>query len=201
MTMKCDTNTRRVGIDMDGPIANTDPVLRHLLSKRIKRTIHQHEVTDWHYWKCIPEVTEEMVYSALDEFHSEWLLKVPIVPGAAYGINELYRRGYRLSIVTFRSTDTLENTEDFMEMHGISNPETGFIMCSGMDKVRACLNWNISVMIEDRYETAVALANAGIQVLMTSFPWNAQKPHVDGIRCVYSWVDIIDCFEKGYVKV
>jgi uncharacterized HAD superfamily protein len=193
-----DLEQRQIGIDMDGPIANTDPVLRYLLSKRIKRTIHQHEVTDWHYWQCIPEVTEEMVYSALDEFHSEWLLKVPIVPGAVYGINELYRRGYNLSVVTFRSESVRTDTGKFLKNHGVDIP---LIISPSTSKVQVCLDNNIFVMIEDRYETAVALANAGIQVLMTSFPWNIQKPQVDGIRRVYSWVDIIDCFEKGYVKI
>lgn len=187
----------KIGIDMDGPIANTDPVLRHLLSQRIKRNISQHEVTDWHYWKCVPGVTEDMVYSVLDEFHAEWLLKVDVVPGAINGIKFLQQRGHDVSVVTFRSESARLDTKKFMELHGIEIP---LIMSPSTNKVQVCIDNNTSIMVEDRYETAVQLAHAGIQVLLTSFPWNSSKPHVDKIRRVYSWADIIDVFEKGYVR-
>lgn len=184
-----------IGVDMDGPISNTDPILRMLLEHRIKRRIHPHEVTDWHYWKCIPEVTEEMVYEILDEFHNQWLLDVPVVPGAAYGIKTLQKMGFSPAVVTFRAASAYDTTFQYMLRNNIYIP---LLMSLSTDKVQVCQDNNISIMIEDRYETAVQLAKAGIQVLMTNFPWNANKPHVDGIRRVYSWVDIVDVFKSGY---
>lgn len=60
---------------------------------------------------------------------------------------------------------------------------------SERDKLLACHKLNVDIMIEDKPEVALNLANNGIRVLLFDCPYNQEVYH-DNITRVYSWKQI-----------
>lgn len=63
------------------------------------------------------------------------------------------------------------------------------------DKLNGCRKFNVEIMIEDKPDVAVYLAEKGIQVLLFDAPYNRSISNTNIIR-VYSWENIYNYLEN-----
>jgi len=59
------------------------------------------------------------------------------------------------------------------------------------DKYKACRHFNVEVMIDDRPEIVLYLAERGIRVLMMDAPYNQDVQHENVVR-VFGWKDVYE---------
>lgn len=115
-------------------------------------------------------------------------------------INELSSSGFNFHSITARKFATDNNCLGYMARKMFSDwlnknnlKFSSYHFCSEdrsmYDKLLACKKLNVNVMIEDRADVALHLADNGIMVLLFDAPYNKFLQHKNVIR-VTSWEDI-----------
>ncbi len=89
--------------------------------------------------------------------------------------------------ITARETGLRHTTEHWLEKHGL--PNIPLHMLGAHDKVPTALALGCTLFIEDRYETAIAMADRGIPVLLFDTAYNRGKAH-SLITRVNSWGEV-----------
>lgn len=173
-------STKLVCVDMDDVISDLDGWVRQL------RDLRGGEASD--HWALLEKHK--------DEFYREGRFKdLPPIVGAPEGMQELKRRGYMIVIVTARPqwqykrlyADTLE----WLQLYSVPQDHILF----NKDKVEACFQhlkpaWP-TAFIEDHARNALALAEAGIPVLLFDHPRNQELVHANVTR-VYGWSGVLE---------
>lgn len=126
--------------------------------------------------------------------------KCPPREGTKRVIEKLNKEGYELHEVTARKFVTMKNPLGlyskklllkWYKKHGLEFKS--IVFCSekntGVEKTNACLNLNIKIMVEDRPEIAVKLAEDDITVLLFDAPYNQNCSGERIVRC-FSWDDV-----------
>lgn len=120
--------------------------------------------------------------------------------GAASVLSQLVAEGNSIHEITARKFVTWKNflgrcsKKWFMEWCTENGFEFSSItFCSEkdgpQDKYKACKRLEVDIMIDDRPEIVLYLAERGIKVLMVDAPYN-QEVHHENIRRVQSWNEI-----------
>ena len=144
---------------------------------------------------------EEFVFGLfnLDDYCS----KEPPRDGAIEVTNKLNNEGHQLHEVTARKFTTFDNFlgkhyrrlfETWLNKH-FSGVFKSIEYCSETDsptdKLIACSKLGVNVMIEDKPEVALHLANNGIKILLVDAPYNQELEHPNMIR-VNNWHQIYE---------
>lgn len=189
--MKTALSLLKVGVDLDGVLNNMGEMLLAALqaagSVPAEKTLD--DVTDWHYSKCFPGVTEEMVWEILKEGEVFWNA-VPD-PLAREVMQDLHDYGVELHIVTSRDFSGYHRkiTEGWLREHGFPYDRLEIVV-SGKEKLTYANQHRIDVVIEDKAETAVDLARNVRLSLLLDRPYNRGIAPVSNLRRVYSWGEI-----------
>lgn len=135
----------------------------------------------------------------LDNYCSEEPPRV----GAVEVLNKLKNEGHELHEITARKFTTFNNAlgshyrklfENWLKQH-FSGVFKSIQYCSEVDsptdKLIACSKLGVNVMIEDKPEVAIHLANNGIKVLLVDAPYNQELEHPNMIR-VKNWYQVYE---------
>ena len=126
--------------------------------------------------------------------------KWPPRAGAAEVINRLHGEGHKLYEITARMFVTQKNPLGWYSRHMFRNwvKEYGFqfediCFCAEErapeDKLSGCRKYGVDLMIDDKPEVALYLADHGIRVLLFDTLYNQGTEH-ENITRVYNWEDI-----------
>lgn len=126
----------------------------------------------------------------------EW----PPRPGAVETVNRLHAQGHRLYEITARMFATKKNPMGWYSRRMFRNwiREHGFLFddayfCSEEhspeDKLAGCRKYKVDLMIDDKPEVALYLADNGIVVLLFDTLYNQGVEHENIIR-VHDWEEI-----------
>jgi len=115
-------------------------------------------------------------------------------------ITDFASKGYELHEITARKFTTYRNFwgaiyrrmfRKWLKRHNLSFRSIQFCSetYSPRDKLMACMKLDVDVMIEDKAEVAMFLAENGVQVLLFDAPYNQEIEHKNITR-IYSWKQI-----------
>lgn len=180
----------RICVDIDGTI--TDPFYWvDDVNQHFDKSIKPEEIKTYHIHKAhnIPE-DEFLEYYRVNgaKMHS----KANIREGAACHLQELYNE-HDIFYVTARMSHMNEVTELWFNKYGI--PFKDIYYLGSHDKLNKAIELNCDVFIEDRYENALQLSEAGIEVYLVDCPYNQFELN-DKITRVHNWKDIYNEINK-----
>lgn len=124
----------------------------------------------------------------------------PPRPGAVETINRLHDEGHKLYEITARMFVTRRDPlgwysrrvfTGWMAHHGFCFDNIYFCAekRTAAEKLAGCRQYAVDLMIDDKPDVALHLAENGVRVLLFDAPYNQGVQHEDIIR-VYSWEDI-----------
>ena len=177
-------------IDIDGTITDAYYWL-NLSNKYFNTNVSKEQVTEY----SIPNVlgVEESVYAEFYENHKFQIhLEQELLPNARKLINKLsiYNNIY---FVTARDKSLTMLTHGYLKKNEISYD--GLYVLGSPDKVETAKQLNCDIFIEDSYDNALQLSNAGYKVLLIDTNYN-RLPLNDNITRVYNWKEIYKIINK-----
>ncbi len=177
--------TLRIGLDIDGVVADSFPVFRRELNKHYNKEIA--EFRDYDMSKVYNVAWDDM--SRFFDDHMEYLFSTPKpMEGAVETIHTWLKKGYEIIFVTARKCGAEEAvTIKWFDDNGI--PRDKAIFVGGASKTFAIREFNIDVFVEDFMANALEIAAAGIPVLLLDAPYN-QGIIPKGVQRCYNWQDI-----------
>ncbi|MBX4261812.1 hypothetical protein KTC96_04180 [Clostridium estertheticum] len=177
-------------IDIDGTITDAYYWL-NITNKYFNKNITEDEVTQY-YIHEIMGVTlkeyDEFYQENKFEIHSEQILRED-VQSVIKGLSELHN----IYFVTAREKELTMFTHSYLKRNNIAYDEL-FVLGSHY-KVDKAKELECNVFIEDNYDNAVQLSNAGFKVLLIDTNYN-RKLLNDNIVRVYNWKEIYYTINK-----
>ncbi|HEY3364222.1 MAG TPA: hypothetical protein VGK74_04085 [Symbiobacteriaceae bacterium] len=176
----------RIGLDLDGVIVNSIPAWIALMNRGAGTSFTLDE---------LPETYGTPVLGAFcDEHQIEMLMLPRPVDGAPEAVARLADGGHDLVVITARAARIRRMTEGWLDWYGF--PTIGEMhFLEGRSKVASALQAGIHLMVEDAPNNALALAGAGIPVLLFGAPYNAKLQHPLIHRCD-GWAEVLEQIER-----
>lgn len=174
-------------VDIDGTL--TDPYCwlgyaNEYFSKDVKvEDIKVYEIED----------TMGITREDFEEFYGvhgpEMHLNAPLRDDKVRNALEQLSKSHNIFYVTARDNRMTEATKEWFETNRL--PKTKLFMLGSHYKVDKAKELNCDVFIEDRYENAIQLADAGIRVILIDCKYNRfELPK--GISRVFSWNEVLE---------
>ncbi|AGL01585.1 5' nucleotidase, NT5C type [Desulfoscipio gibsoniae] len=175
----------RIGIDIDGVIANTFPLLVRELNNFFNKNLSYDEIIDYDIGKVYNIEREQLVEFA--QLKQDLLLDGPApVPNALECINNLRYKAF-VALISARMEKSRQRTENWLQRHGFYWDE--LILLGNHDKAETCVKLELDFFIEDRLDNALQVGARGIPVLLLDAPYN-RAPLPSPARRVHSWSQI-----------
>lgn len=183
----------KIGLDIDGVIADSFPVFREELNKYYGKDIIK--IDD-----CDISKVYNVDWADLDSFFDqnvEYLFSAPkVMDGALETINHWLKAGHEIIIVTARKKG-LEEKITMEWLHKNNVPYNEVVFAGGASKTFAVKEHLIDVFVDDFISNALEIAALNIPVLLLDAPYNQGKLPEGVVRC-YSWEDIKNQIEKRF---
>lgn len=171
-------------IDLDNVISDTDAKIRALIKRNYGVNAKRKDITEFDYEKCLP-ITYEQAKAVLEEFHNYHLLSLKLIRGAKSALDVIASK-FRVIIATERPLKTKQPTLEWLGQHHIPSQQVVFVQSK-----REILLPRVSHLIDDKWETAIEIANAGTPVILFDHPWNHKGSH-NLIERAYGWNRVLN---------
>lgn len=171
----------RIGLDLDGVTVNSIPTWVRVLNREAGTTYAPDALPPTH---STPELA-----ACSDRHELEMLILPQPMPGAAEALHHLRRSGHSLVVITARSPRLRGLTEAYLAYHDLAVDRLHFL--EGGDKTATALAEGLDLLVEDAPHNALAVANAGIPVLLFGAAYNAYVSH-PLIRHCSGWSGVLD---------
>lgn len=152
----------KIGVDVDGIIGDQVPHLLRRVRHKYGIRMRKSDIELWDQPMGRTSFVREMDEAVLDR---EFLLTMPLIPGAREGLSQLASRNF-IMIVTSRPPSTDHMTAEWLRRKGLHFDE--LISTSKEPKENA----PIDILIDDRLENVRNFALTGRLAIMLSQPWN-----------------------------
>ena len=184
-----------IAVDLDGVVFDTEDYYRtyahlydiYVVKSGIKNKSEMN-VFDRHGW------SKENANDFYGKYTEEVLLSAPIKPGAKFVLDKLKQMGHKLVCVTLRGyyrECEISITEQRLKQAGI---EFDKIIYSQLDKVQACLDEKVEVMVEDSHTNIARLSKHGIKCLHMKGAGLKDAESNENVVVVQNWADVLENF-------
>jgi len=170
-----------LGVDLDNCLNDLVGPLRERVKKELN--IELPEITSYHIEDCTP-LNKRQVQSF---FTSEFFQSLPADFDAVEVLQRFYALGNSIWVVTDREIEHLNGTYRWLEGNGI--PYTAVQLSSPFDKAYIAETRRLKRFVEDRLDTAIALAAVCERVYLIDKPWN-QGDVPENVMRVSGWREI-----------
>lgn len=175
----------RIGLDMDDTICSTNNTARKYVDNYCKdKSVKPEEI-----W--INEILkQDFLINNLEKIYTS----APLKENAKNVINKLKEDGNEIIIITARS-DKYVNTkiekliEKYLNTNGITVDK---IIINAKDKVDACKEYKIDLMLEDNLYNYNSLVSSGV----TAALYDEENQHEDINNRIVNWKQLIDFTKK-----
>ncbi|MEI6732183.1 MAG: HAD hydrolase-like protein [archaeon] len=187
----------RIGVDLDGTLADYQKVLVKFVNKKYQK---DHKLSEIRRDDCYDILGKNFISRAikLRGFYSasSSLRGIPPLEGASDVLKELKNRGYDINIVTSRFIGFSKNTRKWIEAYFgkktfrrviFSNILTSY---STKLKVRKYVRLGVEIVIEDSPHVARKCSKLGMRVFLIDHPWN-RGVSMPGVTRVSGWNEVI----------
>lgn len=178
-----------IGIDIDDTLTNSFDYFQQFVAEYFGADIEELKQRNISAAYFPPEWKKDEV-DFCKTYYDKTVLDTPFKPDAAWGVNKLRQLGHKIIIITARSPlfydDPYEITAKELEKGNIIYDK---LICT-LDKAEACVNENVSVLIDDMPKNCNAVSERGVIPIMFNCKgnMNVETP----FRRVSSWEEIID---------
>ncbi len=190
-----------IGVDVDNVLSKFDEALMTEFLIHDK-TLRGKGVVD--STKYITQGMFDWSKSEKDDFYHKNIEKIvsdlEVVDGARYYINKLRHDGHKIFIISGRDNGEYSNpyelTKNWLDRHKIEYD--GLILTNAYEncneqKAKACLRYDVKIMIDDSIEKCQECLENGIEALLMDTPYNRNS----NIQRVKNWKEIYE-FVKNY---
>lgn len=172
-------------IDIDGTITDSCFILERA-NKHFKKNITPQDVDRYEIYQVY-----NIPYDEFKDFYfsiaQELLYEVEPRENAKDALIELDQQ-HSLHYVTAREDFLEDVTKRWFEKHNL--PKGELYILGSHYKVQTAKEVKCDIFIEDRYNNAVELAEAGFKVLLIDCPYNRDQDELPGIIKVKNWMEI-----------
>lgn len=181
-----------VYIDIDNIIADFEQAFRKLLNKRTGKSLVKEDIKEFDFYKDFG-ITKEEERNIHKEFvANKGYEKLKEIEGCKKGIRELGDIS-KIYFITARPDILRKTTLEWLKKSGIEVEEEQLVFT----KNKADDRYVIDIVVEDKWEDAIELANKGKYVILYDYPWNRKRDENgnitkhENIHRVRSWKDIV----------
>jgi uncharacterized HAD superfamily protein len=185
-----------IGIDLDEVIVPTFRGIIKFYNKNYGGNILFENYTKYYYDENgIGQNREEAIKINRDFFNSKEFEEMKPIEGSEEAITQLNLNGHKLFIITSREESSKEKTKSLLNKY-FQDIKFELIFSGDLHKKQVltkadiCLMKNITIMIEDSDEFALACAQKGINVIVPKRPWNGNIIH-EKMFIVNNWKEIL----------
>lgn len=157
----------RIGLDLDGVIVNSIPRWIEVLNREAGTCHRPGELPETHH---TPELA-----AISDRNEIEMAILPGPMPGAAQALRQFKEAGHTLVVVTARAPRLRGLTEAWLAYHGM--PVDALHFLEGAPKAPVVRDEGLDLFVEDTPRHALAIAEAGVPVLLFGHPYNAACSH------------------------
>lgn len=182
-----------IGIDIDDTISDSYAVIFPYAEKytieELKRNIEPtgKKIKTHSYSKEFHNWSEEERKDFWFKYYQEIMEKIRPKTFAPQMIEELYREGNKIYLITARFSSTQfdieELTKKWLKDYGIVYDE---IRIDAQNKVKIAKEKKLDIFIDDSYEHCKGMVEAGIKTFMMDSIFNRELGE-EGYKRVYSW--------------
>ncbi len=158
----------RIGIDIDGVIADTLPLLVDELNAYFKTNIQYEKVTSYDICK-VYNIDRQQLQSFIKKKEKILIEKPQPIEGAIEHIKML-KHISDLFIISARVGKFYRQTVSWLKKYGID--WDGLVLLGSHDKAETCVRMQLNVFIEDSLYNAQQISARGIPVLLLDAPYN-----------------------------
>jgi hypothetical protein len=173
-----------IGCDLDGTICDNLPLMIEELNNFTGQVVNINEIKDYNVTK-VYDITKEQFWQLMREREADIIKKSAVIADADRYLQQLTGE-HQLHIITARHEMHEQGTRRWLDKYQI--PYHGLHLLNSHDKVAICKELAVDVMVEDNYNNAIQLANAGIKVILFNAPHNLNWPW-SGMRCA-NWDEV-----------
>ncbi len=179
-----------LGTDLDGVIADTDPVFRKYIAKISGKYFPREAVTSYFYEKCLP-ISEEVVSRAYELMTADHVWeKIPLITGAKEILAKI-SDSFNVFVITARPQEAEKMTEKYVK--DISLPvKKIYFLARDQRKIEVIKNFpsRVFAFVEDRLDFAKEIALYGIKTFLFDYPWNRTDEKIANLERVFNWKQI-----------
>lgn len=177
----------KLGIDIDGVVANTQPVIIDILNRHYGTNYCLEDFFDFDPRKMFG-ISREDIYQKVLEHELDLIKYSRPMPRAAEQLHRLSDH-YELYFISARSTHYFKYSVDWFNRYRI--PYREIIHLGQHHKLETARQKQVGLFIEDTLPNAIHIARGNIPVLLYNATYNqGQLP--EGITRVYNWDEIAD---------
>jgi hypothetical protein len=178
----------KIGLDIDGVLADSDPAFRTHMQKLFQRPFPKKDVVCFDYQQCFnfSEVQFKLFWETFTR-QGKWE-KIKLMPGVKQFLKQV--KAEDVTVITARPKELQRQTANWLKINNI--PHNKLIFMSRESKHHDVLlhNLKFDYFVEDRFEFSKDLADLGIKVLLLNYPWNLGFGEYPGITRVQNWAKI-----------
>jgi uncharacterized HAD superfamily protein len=187
----------RIYIDVDNIVADFENNFREYLNKRTRNKLGREDIHEFEFYKSYRiSIEDENKYH--DEFfRRDGYKKLKRVKGCRTGINRIMELG-DITFISARSEEKRHATLEWFRKNRIPIKPNRLILANN----KLSYSSQFDIILEDRWEDAIKLAQIGKIVILFDYPWNRKKDEygnillIENIIRVSNWEEIIICIER-----
>jgi len=180
-------------IDIDNCIAQTDDVMRRVISQFTDGRVHleYEDIVTFNYYECADKQGNQITKDEWKQIHDrfsdpEMLMSIEPMPGAIDAIRHIAEHG-TIHFATSRLRKARRTTVEWLDRYGFSDHNLHFLTHG---KKHAALK-HFTAAVEDHYEQAVAFATIGeTPCFLFRHPWNRDRVAVEGVQWAEDWSEM-----------
>ncbi|MFZ5634881.1 MAG: 5' nucleotidase, NT5C type [Bacillota bacterium] len=181
---------KRIGIDIDGVIADSQAVIIRKLNQHFGKS---YTLADFVNFR--PRKMFGINRKQLDDFimarELEIIMETDPLPGAVETLREL--NGRSIYLISARSPAYHSQTLEWLRKFDV--PYDGIRLLGQHDKRRSCLDLGVDIFIEDNKKNAIQVSSCGIPVLLMNATYNRGRlPEM--VTRVFNWDQIREHISK-----
>lgn len=168
-------------IDIDGTITNPYSWLP-FANKYFHKNITEEQVTEYYIHKVMKAKREEY-----EKFYEEYKFKIHSedkLREDARAVIKVLMLSHNIYFVTARDKELTMLTHSFLKKNDV--PYDDLFVLGSTYKVNKAAELKCSIFIEDSYDNALQLSNAGFKVLLMDTNYNGRKLN-ENITRVFNW--------------
>ena len=174
-----------IGVDIDGVIANTLPLLVKELNNFFGEEFKSEEIYNYDIGKVYNKNQKEL--ASFIKTREDILATEPEpVPGAIEYVNKL-KANSRLFIISARTEKLQHQTEEWLLRYGFQWDE--LILLGSHEKAETCHKLKINYFIEDSLYNAQQISSIGVHVFLMDAPYNQGRLPRLVCRC-HTWQEV-----------
>jgi len=169
--------TYRIMCDLDDVVFDFVPYFLNFTNQLYGYADRREDVTDWDWWECpgISLTFDQFLYG-IDLFTKyELWSRIPLFPDALPNILDLVNKGAEILFVTDRPEGTEIQTLVSLATNKIPISRKDLIFCKAKEKANLCIEREINIVVEDKFETVIECARQRIPTVLKLSSHNARR--------------------------